>query len=126
MVVDEGEREAVDDVDARADDALDRFLPPSDEGVVARVHHVTALVLSRDGAQWLPRTLTELARQERPADDVIGIDVGSTDASHGLLVGGTRAAIQVDQPGLAGALAAGVDAGVERGSRRRGGRGRDR
>ncbi len=112
MVVDEGAREAVDDVDARADDALDRFLPPSDEGVVARVHHVTALVLSRDGAQWLPRTLTELARQERPADDVIGIDVGSTDASHGLLVGGTRAAIQVDQPGLAGALAAAVDAGV--------------
>ena len=112
MAVDEGEREAVDDVDARADDALDRFLPPSDEGVVARVHHVTALVLSRDGAQWLPRTLTELARQERPADDVTGIDVGSTDGSHGLLVGGTRTSIQVDQPGLAGALAAGVDAGA--------------
>ena len=35
---------------------------------MARTHHVTALVLSRDGAQWLPRTLAGIAGQERPAD----------------------------------------------------------
>ena len=110
MAVYEGEREAVDDVDARADDALDRFLPPSDDGVVARSHLVTALVLCWDGAQWLPRTLAALAGQQRPADEVIGIDVGSTDGSHDLLVAGTGVSIQVEQPGLAEALAAGVAA----------------
>ena len=110
MVVGEGEVEAVDDVDARADDALDRFLPPKDEGVVARTHHVTALVLGRDGAQWLPRTLAGLAGQERPVDHVIGIDAGSVDGSEPLLAGGTRVVVRVEEPGLARALASGVAA----------------
>ena len=84
--------------------------------MVARAHHVTALVLSREGAQWLPRTLAGLAGQERPVDHAIGIDVGSMDGSDALLVTGTRFSIQVEQPGLAGALAAGVDAGVAAGA----------
>ncbi len=109
MVVGEGEVEAVDDVDARADDALDRFLPPTDDGVVARTHHVTALVLTRDGAQWLPRTLAGLVGQDRPAERVIGIDVGSSDGSVALLSEGARVLVAVE-PGLAGALDAGVAA----------------
>jgi GT2 family glycosyltransferase len=108
--VGEGAVEAVDEVEARADDALDRFLPPKDEGVVARTHHVTALVVSRDGAQWLPRTLAGLAGQERPADRVIGIDARSADGSGSLLSGGTEVVVQVEEPGLAGALASGVAA----------------
>ena len=115
MGVGEGEVEAVDDVDARADDALDRFLPPTDDGVVARTHHVTALVLSRDGAQWLPRTLAGLAGQERPAERVIGIDVGSSDGSAGLLSKGDGILVTVE-PGLAGALAAGVAAAQSAGA----------
>jgi GT2 family glycosyltransferase len=100
--------QADEDVDARADDALDRFLPPSDQGVVARTHHVTALVLSRDGAQWLTRSLGALADQERPADHVIGIDAGSTDGSASLLGDGVRVMVRVEESGIAFALAAGV------------------
>ena len=102
----------VEDVDARADDALDRFLPPRDDGVVARTHHVTALVLSRDGATWLPRTLAGLAEQERSVDALIGIDVGSTDASAELLGDHAQALVPVAGPGLAGALAAGVSSAL--------------
>ncbi len=97
-----------DDVDARADDALDRFLPPSDEGVVTRTHHVTCLVLSRDGALWLPRTLAAVDGQQRAADTVIGVDVASSDGSADLLAAHSRVVLRVEQPGLAGALEAAV------------------
>jgi GT2 family glycosyltransferase len=116
VVVGEGEAGAVEDIDTRADDALDRFLPPTDDGVVARSHHVTALVLSRDGAQWLPRTLAAVAGQERGVDRVVGIDVGSTDGSAALLAGGTEVSIEVPEPGVAAALAAGVAAATDGGS----------
>ena len=85
MEVGEGGVGAVEDVDARADEALDRFLPPDDQGVVARTHHVTALVVAHEGAPWLPRTLQALAGQQRPADAVVGIDAGSVDGSAALL-----------------------------------------
>jgi GT2 family glycosyltransferase len=110
VVIGEGEVEVGEDVEARADEALDRFLPPTDDGVVARDHHVTSLVLSRDGAPWLPRTLAAVAGQQRAVDRVVGIDVASVDGSSGLLVQGTGEHIQVDVAGLAGALAAGVAA----------------
>lgn len=101
---------AVEDTDARADDALDRFLPPRDDGVVARTHQVTALVVSRDGAQWLTRTLAAIAEQGRPVGHLIGIDVGSTDSSAGLLGDRAQALVPVAEPGLAAALAAGISA----------------
>ncbi len=107
MEVGAGEVEAVEDIDARADEALDRFLPPSDDGVVVRSHQVTALLLSRDGAQWLPRTLAAVAGQHRAADRVLGIDAGSTDTSAQLLRGSVGC-LEVEDPGLADALAAGV------------------
>ncbi len=46
---------------------------------------VTAVLVSHDGARWLPRTLAALAAQTRPADTVIAVDTGSDDGSPGLL-----------------------------------------
>ncbi|MET7303922.1 glycosyltransferase [Embleya sp. NPDC005575] len=48
-------------------------------------HIVTAILVAHDGARWLPRTLTGLLGQERPAQRVVAVDTGSTDASAGLL-----------------------------------------
>ena len=111
MVIGEGEVDAVEDVDARADEALDRFLPPDDQGVVPRTHHVTALVVAREGAAWLPRTLLALAGQQRPADAVVGIDAGSADGSAALLAAAVGSARQVSgEEGLARCLARGVAA----------------
>ncbi|UXM92987.1 glycosyltransferase [Paenarthrobacter sp. JL.01a] len=47
--------------------------------------HVTAVVVSHDGGNYLPRTLAALSDQTRSADAAIGIDTGSTDNSLGLL-----------------------------------------
>ena len=46
-----------------------------------RYHHVTAILVSHDGAVWLPAALTTLAGQTRPPDAVVGVDTGSTDGS---------------------------------------------
>ena len=111
MEVGEGGVGAVEDIDARADDALNRFLPHDDEGVVARRHHVTALVVAHEGASWLPRTLEAIARQVRPPDALVGIDAGSVDGSAGLLGAAIATVAEVGAgDGLAGALAAGVAA----------------
>ena len=69
---------------ARADEALDRFLPQQGEAV-ARTHRVTALVVSHQGAAWLPRTLAALEAQVRAPELVVGVDAGSTDGSAALL-----------------------------------------
>ncbi|GAB3563881.1 glycosyltransferase [Arthrobacter alkaliphilus] len=47
--------------------------------------HVTAVVVSHDGGNYLPRTLAALLDQTRPADAAIGIDTGSRDTSVVLL-----------------------------------------
>ena len=50
------------------------------------VHHfVTAIVVSRAGAEWLPRTLQSLRAQTRPVDQLVAVDVASQDASITLL-----------------------------------------
>ncbi|MEO5993995.1 MAG: glycosyltransferase family 2 protein [Arthrobacter sp.] len=46
---------------------------------------VTAVVVSHDGGDFLPRTLAALAAQTRPADACIGVDTGSRDQSATLL-----------------------------------------
>ena len=50
-----------------------------------RHHHVTAVLVSHNGAVWLPAVLTTLAGQTRAPDAVVGVDTGSTDASASLL-----------------------------------------
>ena len=50
-----------------------------------REHHVTAVVVSHDGAVWLPAVLTTLAAQTRLPDTAVGVDTGSQDDSPMLL-----------------------------------------
>lgn len=48
-------------------------------------HVVTAVIVSHDGARWLPDALTGLLGQERPVQNVVGADTGSADDSAQLL-----------------------------------------
>ncbi|MGW1783003.1 glycosyltransferase [Streptomyces sp. NPDC002143] len=44
-------------------------------------HVVTAVIVSHDGARWLPDALAGLLGQERPVQSVMAADTGSSDAS---------------------------------------------
>ncbi|MDP3967376.1 MAG: glycosyltransferase family 2 protein [Nocardioides sp.] len=46
---------------------------------------VTALIVSHDGARWLPQVLDALAGQTRAPDTVVAVDTGSRDGSVALL-----------------------------------------
>ena len=46
-----------------------------------RNHWVTAIVVAKDGATWLPGVLTTLAEQLRAPDAVVGVDNASSDSS---------------------------------------------
>ncbi|MGZ4457436.1 MAG: glycosyltransferase family 2 protein, partial [Nocardioides sp.] len=46
---------------------------------------VTALLVSHDGAQWLPTVLDALSAQTRRVDRSVAVDTGSKDASGDLL-----------------------------------------
>ncbi|OKK16657.1 family 2 glycosyl transferase [Streptomyces sp. CB00455] len=48
-------------------------------------HVVTAVLVAHDGARWLPRTLAGLLGQERPAQNHVAADTGSSDDSARLL-----------------------------------------
>ncbi len=48
-------------------------------------HVVTAVLVSHDGARWLPDALAGLLGQERPVQNVIAADTGSADESARLL-----------------------------------------
>jgi GT2 family glycosyltransferase len=48
-------------------------------------HHVTAVLVAHDGAQWLPEVLTALSGQTRPADRVVAVDTSSADDSASLV-----------------------------------------
>ncbi|MEV6649451.1 glycosyltransferase [Streptomyces sp. NPDC051219] len=48
-------------------------------------HVVTAVVVSHDGARWLPEALAGLLGQERPVQNVVAADTGSADDSARLL-----------------------------------------
>ncbi|WP_256214306.1 glycosyltransferase [Arthrobacter sp. ov118] len=75
---------------------------------------VTAVVVSHDGGDFLPRTLAALAAQTRPADAVIGVDTGSGDHSAALLeqaLGKANVTVfDQPRPGMGGAVLAGLKA----------------
>ncbi|MDH6110801.1 GT2 family glycosyltransferase [Kitasatospora sp. MAP12-15] len=48
-------------------------------------HLVTAVIVSHDGARWLPQALAGLLGQDRQVQRVLAVDTGSTDASPQLL-----------------------------------------
>ncbi|MFJ4285896.1 glycosyltransferase [Paenarthrobacter nicotinovorans] len=74
--------------------------------------HVTAVVVSHDGGNYLPRTLAALSDQTRSADAANGIDTGSTDNSLGLLRGafgeGNVTTFQQAKSGFGAAVSAGL------------------
>ena len=46
---------------------------------------VTAIVVSHNGAAWLPEVISSLSSQTRRINRIIAVDTGSTDASPKLL-----------------------------------------
>jgi len=50
-------------------------------------HHVTAIVVSHDGALWLPEVVASLSKQKHAIDQLVAVDTGSTDGSAKLLKG---------------------------------------
>lgn len=48
-------------------------------------HHVTAIVVSRNGARWLPICMSALETQTRPVDALIAVDISSSDDSAAIL-----------------------------------------
>ncbi len=81
-----------------------------------RLHHVTAVLVSHDGAVWLPAVLTTLAAQTRAPEQAIGVDTGSTDDSSQQLVNALGEA-RVVQAGRDLGFGQAVAAGLERAGR---------
>ncbi|MDQ1711580.1 MAG: hypothetical protein QOE45_1030 [Frankiaceae bacterium] len=88
-------------------------------------HRVTAVVVSHDGARWLPDVLAALAAQTRAPQRVLGADTGSTDGSRDTLAGALGPERVVDLPSTTGygaavaAALAHADAEPGRAQRRR-------
>jgi GT2 family glycosyltransferase len=94
----------------RASEELDEHPEPA---LPRRRHHVTAVIVGHDGAVWLPAVLTTLALQDRPPDDVVGVDTGSADETRALLVESLGTHAVTDAPartGFGAAVAAGLAA----------------
>ena len=47
--------------------------------------HVTAVIVSHDGAIWLPEVVAALSSQTRRLDQIVAVDTGSKDKSAALL-----------------------------------------
>lgn len=39
-------------------------------------HHVTAIVVSHDGALWLPEVVASLSKQKHAIDQLVAVDTG--------------------------------------------------
>ena len=52
-------------------------------------YFVTAVLVSHDGAEWLPEVIASLFGQSRQIDRIIAVDNGSIDGSEKLLTGAT-------------------------------------
>ena len=71
---------------------------------------VTAIVVSHDGATWLPDVIASLLNQTRPVDRIIAVDTGSEDASPRLLA---NAGIQVLDTGRDVGFGSAIDQALE-------------
>lgn len=73
---------------------------------------VTALLVSHDGARWLPAVLEGLRSQTRAPDHILAVDTGSTDATVDLLADALGTEGLVELPATTSfpdAVAAGLD-----------------
>jgi len=107
--------EVVHEATATEDQAWSEWFSDSQDGspsiLPRRHHHVTAVVVSHDGATWLPAVLTTLANQTRHADAVVGVDTGSHDDSPNLLrrsLGSDRVIVVDRLVGFGSAVLAGL------------------
>lgn len=76
-----------------------------------RAHYVTTVIVSHDGAVWLPAVVTTLAQQTRPTNAVVGVDNASQDASALILeesLGGDRVVRRTTNGGFGAAVADGL------------------
>ncbi|MCP2636466.1 glycosyltransferase [Microbacterium sp. HD4P20] len=71
---------------------------------------VSVVIPVKDDDRELARCLRALARQSRPADEVIVVDNGSTDASAAVARGFGARVVRCEIPGIPAASAAGYDA----------------
>ncbi|GAA1083098.1 glycosyltransferase family 2 protein [Nocardiopsis metallicus] len=65
-------------------------------------HVVTAVIVSHDGARWLPETLSALRAQTRPVQRVVAADTGSSDGSPDILADHLPADAVLDLPARTG------------------------
>jgi GT2 family glycosyltransferase len=65
-------------------------------------HVVTAVIVSHDGARWLPETLSALRAQTRPVQRVVAADTGSTDGGPDVLADHLPADAVIDLPARTG------------------------
>ncbi|WP_203582104.1 glycosyltransferase family A protein [Microbacterium hibisci] len=73
---------------------------------------ISVVIPVKDDDTELARCLQALARQTRPADEVIVVDNGSTDASAGVARALGARVVRCDAPGIPAASATGYDAAV--------------
>ena len=72
-------------------------------------HFVTAIIVSHDGALWLPEVVASLAKQKRAIDQVIAIDTESNDGSVKILKSAGITTISTDRDkGFGGAVNEGL------------------
>lgn len=60
-------------------------------------HFVTAIVVSHDGALWLPEVIAALAKQKLSPDQIVAVDTGSQDSSAKLLKSAGYSPISLDR-----------------------------
>ena len=60
-------------------------MPTSISNSLRSRHHVTAILVSHDGATWLPEVVASLTKQRHEIDQLIAVDTGSLDDSPRLL-----------------------------------------
>ncbi len=58
---------------------------------------VTAILVSHDGATWLPEAIAGISAQSRPIDRIIAVDTGSIDNSVQMLTGAGLTVIKTDR-----------------------------
>ena len=88
-------------------------MPPRTRRIRFPDHAVTAVLVSHDGAAWLPECLQALSVQTRPPQRVVAVDTGSTDESPALLsaaLGDTAVVGRPRETALGTAVQSGLDA----------------
>jgi len=64
---------------------------------VADNFFITAILVSHDGATWLPESIAAISAQTRPVDRIIAVDTGSVDGSVKMLSNAGLTVIKTDR-----------------------------